>query len=167
MVNWPKQRAWGWYATLIRTPWFCVKLLRFKPYGQLSMQKHQYRTEIWWFISGKGRAHISWFGDGTGLNYLGRKWKIPKNSWHQYTAFNKPVYVIELQYGRKVTESDIERKGQVTFECEKTYTPLGGHYVCLTNNGKADLMIPGTKDRRLGEVINIHQQKDKYFVEVK
>lgn len=113
MINWPKQRAWGWYATLIRTPWFCLKLLRFKPNGQLSMQRHQYRTEIWAFINATGQAKESCkehgyykitFKNGWGL------WIIRPNKWHKFTALDKPVYAIELQYGKKVTESDIERK---------------------------------------------------------
>ena len=123
MFNWPKQRAWGWYATLIRTPWFCVKLLRFKPHGALSMQLHNLRTEIWFFIK----------GDGTILHYAHREkrtkkmvlgmflacynpcdynyvWRIRPKEAHQFIAYEKPVYAIELQYGRKVTETDIERK---------------------------------------------------------
>lgn len=119
MLNWPKQRAWGWYATLIRTPWFCLKVLRFKSGGELSNQKHKHRTEIWWFIRGQGKIEYRhciedappvysyktvWF------NELFSVWKIKKGWWHKFTAFNKPVYAIELQYGTKVTEKDIERK---------------------------------------------------------
>lgn len=55
----------------------------------------------------------------------------------------------------------------MVYECEQSYIPANGHYTCLTNNGKADLMLPGTKDKRLGEVINIYKQKDKYLVEIK
>jgi len=106
MVQWPKQRAWGWYATLIRTPWFCLKLLRFRPYGKLSLQRHEHRTEIWWFIKGFGWRN----GDNFGWSFAGDMWKINKCSWHQFNAPSTPVYAIELQYGRKVTESDIERK---------------------------------------------------------
>lgn len=116
-MQWPKQRAWGWYATLIRTPWFCLKLLRFKPHGALSMQRHKYRTEIWWFIRGQGRVEykqpnrkysksyrVLWFNERFDV------WTIQKNWWHKFTSMQEPVYAIELQYGKKVTESDIERK---------------------------------------------------------
>ncbi len=95
-MSWPKQRAWGWYATLIRTPWFCLKLLRFKPYGQLSMQRHMHRTEIWYVIKTWGMYE--------------RFNVIRPNQWHTFKAFQHPVYAIEFQYGKKVTESDIERK---------------------------------------------------------
>lgn len=109
MIQWPKQRAWGWYATLIRTPWFCVKLLRFKSGGELSMQRHKYRTEIWLFLWGEGWRDpvVDVLNSYAGPFYI---WKIYKNTWHKFRAMLVPVYAIELQYGRKVTESDIERK---------------------------------------------------------
>lgn len=102
MLNWPKKRAWGWYATLIRTPWFCVKLLRFKPYGNLSEQRHFYRTEVWFFIN-DGGIPLQYFKEY-------RVWKIKPGEWHLFSAGDKPVYALELQYGKKVTEEDIERK---------------------------------------------------------
>ena len=117
MVNWPKQRAWGWYATLIRTPWFCVKVLRFKPNGALSMQRHGHRTEIWFIPFPIGRGLVKCNAEKEHFNkihYFRSKllgvWIIRKNYWHQFIAYGKPVYAIELQYGRKITEEDIERK---------------------------------------------------------
>lgn len=108
-MNWPKQRAWGWYATLIRTPWFCLKLLRFKSGGILSVQRHFHRTEIWLFIRGHGYINNGYYGGSWG-NDVGEIWKIKKGSWHQFRAPKEPVYAIEFQYGKKVTELDIERK---------------------------------------------------------
>lgn len=108
MVQWPKQRAWGWYATLIRAPWFCLKILRFRPMGKLSLQRHKYRTEMWLFINANGVVR-----HGGYRRYIHKLWGmivIKPNKWHTFAAFSKPVYIIELQYGRKVTESDIERK---------------------------------------------------------
>lgn len=111
-MQWPKQRTWGWYATLIRTPWFCLKLLRFRANGALSMQRHKYRTEIWILMNVMGILegikneiieHIVFF------KFWGLV-RIRPNEWHRLRAFNKPIYIIELQYGKKVTESDIERK---------------------------------------------------------
>lgn len=118
MLNWPKKRAWGWYATLLRTPWLCIKILRFQPGHCLSMQRHEYRTEIWWFIKGQGRIEYRpheytippqyyksvWFNKPFDI------WKVRCGWWHKFSALYKPVYAIELQYGSKVIESDIERK---------------------------------------------------------
>jgi hypothetical protein len=114
MIQWPKQRAWGWYATLIRTPWFCLKLLRFRPYGSLSMQRHFHRTEIWWFRNAYGEIKVKDNDNSpariTKFKNLSAKWTITPLMWHKFTAYDKPVYIMELQYGRRVTESDIERK---------------------------------------------------------
>lgn len=110
-LNWPKVRAWGWYATLVRTPWFCIKLLRFAPAGALSKQRHEFRSEIWLFLQGTGRIEdgatsqeVSW--DNNRLEI----WKIPKKTWHRFRAYSRPVYALELQYGKRVDETDIERK---------------------------------------------------------
>jgi len=120
MIQWPKQRAWGWYATLIRTPWLCVKVLKFQPWKSLSLQKHAHRTEVWFFIKGYGignlydpvscNIHHTRIYDSFCLTPKKSVWFIPSGYWHQFGARRLPVYAIELQYGRKVTELDIERK---------------------------------------------------------
>ncbi len=110
-MQWPKQRSWGWYATLIRTPWFCLKVLRFKPDGALSVQRHLNRTEIWWLIKGSGFISTGGNGHYGVMTTPFQKRIIPKGNWHRFIATEgMPVYAIELQYGRKVTESDIERQ---------------------------------------------------------
>lgn len=113
MAQWHKQRAWGYYITFIRTPWFCLKLLRFRPFGRLSMQKHKHRTEVWIFLKGLGMMKIVYdnyiHSIRTRSNRLDVLTVLP-NTWHQFIAEDKPVYVLEFQYGRKVTEDDIERK---------------------------------------------------------
>jgi mannose-6-phosphate isomerase-like protein (cupin superfamily) len=71
------------------------------------MQRHKHRTEIWWFLKGSGYRdpdNIDW------MAYPFMMWKIKKERWHTFKANADSVYAIELQYGRKVTESDIERK---------------------------------------------------------
>lgn len=117
-LKWPKVRSWGWYATLLRTPWFCIKILKFNKYGELSYQIHNHRNELWIFL----------WGYGAGLkkpdvlprppgqmkyrmyNKIFTFWNIPKLNWHTFRAFGNAVYVLEIQYGSKVTEQDIERK---------------------------------------------------------
>lgn len=36
-------------------------------------------------------------------------WLIKANQWHQFRTFDKEVYVIEFQFGKRVSEEDIER----------------------------------------------------------
>lgn len=131
---WAKQRTWGWYLTLLRTPWLCVKLLRFAPGGKLSVQRHMYRSEHWRILSGRGVMVYGdkpenvtwqiqdWFGPNTGsfgkvalkiegctIPYTGNKFTFGRSLWHTYVAYDEPVYALEIQWGRKVSESDIER----------------------------------------------------------
>lgn len=74
------------------------------------MQRHKYRTEVWFFLNAFGYI----FGQEKEMCILNKSfaiWRIKPNQWHQFIAMRyKPVYAIELQYGRKVTETDIERK---------------------------------------------------------
>jgi len=114
-LRYPKFRKWGFYATLIRTPWFCVKLLRFDANGELSYQMHQHRTEIWVFLRGKGKITYRLHNEPPQYRCFGwvngwlEVWKIEPQGWHCFRAFSKPVYALEFQYGPKVTETDIER----------------------------------------------------------
>lgn len=97
------KRPWGWWLVLLNRKHFKIKLLRFKAGGKLSMQRHQYRHELWLFLSGRGFMHRSTppvAGDAV---------LIRSNTWHQYKAMTK-TWVIEIQYGDKCDESDIERK---------------------------------------------------------
>lgn len=115
---WAKQRTWGWYLTLLRTPWLCVKLLRFAPGGRLSNQRHRFRNEWWVILKGKGLAIFderkqdgsieSWFAYtdvGPAFAFV-----FHRNRWHSFKAESngKPVYAMEIQWG-KVSELDIER----------------------------------------------------------
>lgn len=79
--------------TLLKGRHFKVKLLYFKPDGSISKQKHQYRNELWLFI----------FGDRQGTF-----WNISAGCWHVFKAV-KPTLVLEVQYGKKCSERDIER----------------------------------------------------------
>lgn len=86
-------KRWGWYKTLIKRKGFKVKLLYFEAGKSISRQRHKYRNELWLFI----------FGDRKGTY-----WSIPKGVWHIFTA-KKPTLVLEIQYGSKCSERDIER----------------------------------------------------------
>lgn len=104
MINWPKKRSWGWYATLLRTPWLCIKILRFRKGGELSLQRHKYRNELWLFLGVIGCLNRR--------KYLFKHWGwhlIKKNRLHTFKAITKPAYIFEIQYGSLVSEDDITR----------------------------------------------------------
>ena len=104
-------KRWGFYLVIWRGQYFKIKLLYFKKGGEISLQRHAWRGELWCFI----------FGSGVLYNYLDHRAKvrsgkrrgdyglIPARNWHWYKA-DKPTLVLEAQYG-KCEEDDIERYG--------------------------------------------------------
>jgi len=103
------ERQWGYYRVL-HTVGNSVKVkeLTVDPGKTLSMQRHKYRSELW-FVA-EGFAGNNW-------EYGGKKIKLYKtetinpNEWHQlYNPTDKPLKVIEIQYGEACIEEDIERK---------------------------------------------------------
>ena len=102
-------RPWGYYRVL-HTIGNNVKVkeLTVDPGKTLSMQRHKYRSELW-FVA-EGLAGNNW-------DYGGKKIKpyktetINPNEWHQlHNPTDKPLKVIEIQYGEACTEEDIERR---------------------------------------------------------
>lgn len=87
-ANWLKmfkrtKRKWGHYITLFRCKWLCIKILCFKKDGQLSLQRHKHRSEVW-------------------------IWRIKPNQVHTFKPAND-CKIFEIQYGPDVREGDIER----------------------------------------------------------
>jgi cytidyltransferase-like protein len=102
------ERPWGYYRVLHEMPGVKVKELTVDPGKSLSMQRHQYRSELW-FV-GEGEAMLNW-------DYGGKKIKLYKqetinvNEWHQLeNKTDNPLKIIEIQYGESCTEDDIERR---------------------------------------------------------
>lgn len=102
-------RPWGYYRVLHTIDNNVkVKELTVDPGKTLSMQRHSYRSELW-FVA-EGLAGNNW-------DYGGKKIKLYKtetinpNEWHQlHNPTDKPLRVIEIQYGQRCEEEDIERK---------------------------------------------------------
>lgn len=87
------RKRWGWMKMLLKGKRFKVKLLYFEAGKSISKQRHTHREELWLFI----------FGDRKGTF-----WRIPRRTWHFFKAL-KPTLVLEIQYGSKCSERDIER----------------------------------------------------------
>lgn len=108
------ERQWGYYRVLHEVPGMKVKELTVNPGQSLSMQRHQFRSEYW--IVSEGIAVVN--SHMAGGYYLPAKtlnkhdeYKVPVADWHQLTnPFDVPVKVVEIQYGEKCVEEDIERK---------------------------------------------------------
>jgi cytidyltransferase-like protein len=112
--NEPKtNRTWGYYRVIHETDTHKVKELTVDPGKQLSLQRHQHRNE-YWFVS-EGVATVekgSDFGQLTKNNLvMYDSTFIPLNTWHRLSnRINEPVKIIEIQYGDKCIEKDIERR---------------------------------------------------------
>lgn len=108
------ERQWGYYRVLHEVPNMKVKELTVMPGQSLSMQKHQFRNEYW--IVSDGQCVVN--------STLANGYKLPTQTldkhkdyhivvgeWHQLTnPFTTPCRIVEIQYGEKCEEEDIERK---------------------------------------------------------
>lgn len=109
-----EDRQWGYYRVLHEVDdTVKVKELTVDPGKSLSMQRHEDRNELWfvgeglatvWTLnSNKERALRGTFGKYEQLD-------VPANTWHQlHNDTDKPVKIIEIQYGDRCVEEDIER----------------------------------------------------------
>jgi cytidyltransferase-like protein len=107
------ERSWGSYTVLNEIPGAKVKTLTVQPGQTLSMQRHQFRSEFWMVIEGTCMINMALPGDLNNPPKILSKydeWRVPKNTWHQLTnPFTKPCTIVEIQYGDKCIEEDIER----------------------------------------------------------
>jgi D-beta-D-heptose 7-phosphate kinase/D-beta-D-heptose 1-phosphate adenosyltransferase len=107
------KRAWGSYTVLNEIPGAKVKTLVVQPGQTLSMQRHKYRSEYWMVTEGTCMINMALPGDlSNPPKILGKydEWRVPANAWHQLAnPFTKPCTIVEIQYGEKCTEDDIER----------------------------------------------------------
>lgn len=101
-------RPWGYYRVLYDMPGTKVKELVVDPGRQLSMQRHQLRSEYW-----KVTAGMAKITNTTGSTTLGvhGSYFVARTEWHQLSnPFPEPLKMIEIQYGPECTELDIERR---------------------------------------------------------
>jgi cytidyltransferase-like protein len=108
------ERPWGYYRVLHETPGMKVKELTVNPKQSLSMQRHWLRSEYW--IVNDGAAVVNSMTDGGYAlppKYLHKhaEYHVPLLGWHQLTnPYDIPLRVVEIQYGERCVEEDIERK---------------------------------------------------------
>ena len=108
-------RAWGYYRVLHEQgKEVKLKELIVTPKTCLSMQRHKDRAEHW-FVS-EGTATVYTLDSSTDMDLLGefetfQHIHIQKQQWHKLcNETDKPLRVIEIQYGENCVEEDIERK---------------------------------------------------------
>jgi cytidyltransferase-like protein len=103
-------RPWGYYRVLYSpNKNIKVKELTVDPGQRLSMQRHEHRAEFW-FVT-EGTATIKWDEHGHTTTKVYQTEKIYRNEWHQLVnETNQPLKIVEIQYGDRCDESDIERR---------------------------------------------------------
>lgn len=106
------ERPWGYWRVLDTKPMYKVKELVIEPGKSLSMQRHKYRAEHWYIL--KGQCTIATEYNGQPLRLLkdeNTSYMIGVNVWHQgQNNSNTPCHILEVQYGEKCEEEDIERR---------------------------------------------------------
>src|SRR5210317_112614 len=114
-VNYSEKRVWVTFYELFKDKHVKVKELIIEPGQYTSYQKHLRRNELW-FIH-KGSCLVR-HGRNT---FKPKKYKeislnkhdffiVKIGEWHQIiNEYDKPCHIIEIQYGKKTVEEDIER----------------------------------------------------------
>ena len=88
-------------------PCLVVKKLTVEPGRRISLQRHHSRHERW--IVMEGEAAVQCGGESMLLR-AGEGVLIPRGCPHRLTnATDKLISVLEIQYGEKLSEDDIER----------------------------------------------------------
>jgi len=110
------ERAWGYYRVLHEVGnEVKVKELTVDPGKRLSMQRHRDRAEHWFIAEGTAAVYTV-NPSTTDMEFLGSYDKhksvhICKTEWHQLAnETDKPLRVVEIQYGTNCVEEDIERR---------------------------------------------------------
>lgn len=102
-------RPWGYYRVLHTLPGTKVKELTIEPGKSLSMQRHEFRSE-YWFVS-QGSCQVETELSSMQIFAHDEMFKIPVGKWHKLSnPFEQPCQIIEIQFGSRCEESDIERK---------------------------------------------------------
>jgi cytidyltransferase-like protein len=103
------ERPWGYYRVLYETPNTKVKELTVEPGKSLSMQRHEYRNEYWHVVDGIANVLIN--SEKVITIPKNGNLNIDKGDWHQLRNENdEPLKIVEIQFGDKCIEDDIERK---------------------------------------------------------
>jgi cytidyltransferase-like protein len=109
-----EERKWGSFFNLFQTKNVKVKELIIDSGKEISFQRHYKRSEIWLVTS--GACYVS-FANNNDINDI-KKIKLNTyehhivlaEEWHQIiNPYDQPVHIIEIQYGDKCIEEDIER----------------------------------------------------------
>ena len=109
------QRPWGYYRVLHQDgAEMKLKELTVNPGCSLSMQRHRYRYEHWFVTEGTATINtLDADGKTVMKNFVMKNMQtyIGREEWHQLVNKSDTLLkVIEIQFGDRCVEEDIERK---------------------------------------------------------
>ena len=109
------ERQWGYYRVIHENgSEVKVKELTLDPKKSLSMQRHNDRLELWFVAQGTATVYTINNSSDEELDGVYKKFQnihIAANQWHRLAnETDKPLKIIEIQYGTNCIEEDIERK---------------------------------------------------------
>jgi len=99
-------RPWGYYIILGEGDNYKSKIIHVNAGHKLSYQKHKFRSEHWFIISGSPSVTIN--GEKR-IMTEGQSIDIKAGDLHRIEALDTPVEFIEVQTGTYFGEDDIER----------------------------------------------------------
>jgi len=107
------KRSWGWYRVLDDKDGYKVKELVIEPHKSLSMQRHFYRSEHWYALKGECVIETEYnsIPNTVLLKEQTQGYVIGKEVWHKASNnTDTHCHILEVQYGEKCIEDDIERR---------------------------------------------------------
>lgn len=122
------ERGWGYWRVLDDKGTVKAKELVINPGQSLSDQRHFHRSEHWYILEGAmnmdieaTHTHRDEFLDIEATTDVSKcftlslnqhdTYVIHKRDWHKaYNPYEKPCHILEVQYGNKCIEEDIERR---------------------------------------------------------
>lgn len=108
-------RAWGYYRVLHEVDRHTkLKELTVAPKTCLSMQRHEKRAEFWFVSEGEASVYTLDSSSDHELIDIYQQHQsvfIGRNQWHMLcNETDRPLKLIEIQYGTDCVEQDIERR---------------------------------------------------------
>lgn len=108
-------RPWGNFCTITSGNKYQIKKITVNPEGVLSLQKHEKRCEHWVVVEGEAVVTLNeqtmQLTEGSGVF-------IDNNDVHRLeNKTQKPLILIEIQYGSYLGEDDIVRLEDIYDRC--------------------------------------------------
>jgi len=101
------KKPWGNHFVLGKLRGVKVKILVINSFNRLSQQRHNFRSEFWIVLYGRGLFEVD------RMLYVGKKFskfKIRQGSIHRISNMNiRKLVILEFQFGKVLDENDIER----------------------------------------------------------